>query len=255
MRQAESLSDEEVGSWQGGVWQRIQFDSWALLIGSSHNEQGRNSFKEVTILLMMCYKVYLKHLMIVVILMMIFSFTLNGQAGYHEFYEHSLGTSSAGMYILGSWAIGNIAVGAYGWRNNEGDPKYFSQMNLFWNAVNLAIAGFALHGSLSTDINSLCDSAIISKHLKTEKLFLINSGLDLGYIGAGYLMRHFSNNSRTRADMLKGYGNSVMLQGSFLLVLDTVMYFILRDQRLSFPGTFHAGFQSGSLVSGIRLAF
>jgi len=203
----------------------------------------------------MCNRIFLRQYFIAMIFLAIFPFALYSQEGYQDFYRHSLGTSTAGMYALGSWAIGNIVVGAYGWRNNEGDRKYFSQMNLFWNAVNLAIAGFTLHGNLSTDINSLCDSAIISKHLKTERLFLINSGLDLGYIGAGYLMRHFSYNSRNRADMLKGYGNSFMLQGSFLLVLDTVMYFILRDQRIDFPGNFQAGFQSGSLVLGINFVF
>lgn len=179
--------------------------------------------------------------MIVVILPAGLSFTLYGQAGYQEFYGRSLGTNTAGMYVLGSWAIGNIAAGAYGWMKNEGDRKYFSQMNLFWNVINVTIAGFALHGNLSTDITVLSDGEIISKHLKAERLFLINSGLDVGYIGAGYLMRRFSESSKTRADLLKGYGSSMILQGTFLLVFDTVMYFILRNQRIHFRVNFGQG--------------
>ena len=199
--------------------------------------------------------VYLRQFLIMFILLTATSFTLYGQTGYQEFFNRSLEINNTGMLVLGSWAVGNIAVGTYGWIRNEGDRKYFNQMNLFWNLINVTIAGFALHGNSGTDITALSDSEIISKHLQTEKILLINSGLDIGYIGAGYLMRHFSGSSKNRTDLLRGYGNSVMLQGTFLLVFDTVLYLILWDHRISFPVDLQAGFISGSLVPGIRFTF
>ncbi len=189
------------------------------------------------------------------LLLVVFSFTLYGQSSYQEFYSHSLKINNTGMLVLGSWAVGNIATGAYGWIRNEGDRKYFSQMNLFWNLINVTIAGFALHGNAGTDLTELSNNEMISKHLNTEKILLINSGLDIGYIGAGYLMRYFSGSSRNRADLLRGYGNSVMLQGAFLLVFDSVLYLVLRDHRISFPVDLQAGLASGALVTGIRFTF
>ena len=203
----------------------------------------------------MIQTVYLRQLLIMCLLLVVFSFTLYGQSSYQEFYSHSLKINNTGMLVLGSWAVGNIATGAYGWIRNEGDRKYFSQMNLFWNLINVTIAGFALYGNSGPEFTALSSDEMISKHLNTEKILLINSGLDIGYIGAGYLMRHFSGSSKNRADLFMGYGNSIMLQGAFLLVFDTVLYLVLRDHRVSFPVDLQAVFISGSLVPGIRFTF
>ncbi len=62
----------------------------------------------------------------------LFLFTeLTAQLNAGEFYTKHLQTQNTGMYILGSWAVANIATGAYGWSRFEGDTKYFHQMNLF----------------------------------------------------------------------------------------------------------------------------
>ncbi|MBN1348022.1 hypothetical protein JXJ21_01300, partial [candidate division KSB1 bacterium] len=55
------------------------------------------------------------------------------------------------MITLGSWAVGNMAVNGALYRSVEKDRKYFYQMNIAWNAVNLAIAGFGLCGALNPD--------------------------------------------------------------------------------------------------------
>ncbi|MDZ7633582.1 MAG: hypothetical protein U5L72_03705 [Bacteroidales bacterium] len=117
---------------------------------------------------------------------------LQAQGDYQSFYTGSLRINNTGMYILGSWAMANIAAGAYGWATATGEMKYFGQMNLFWNVVNLSIAGFALYGNYSTDFSIMGGQELLARHLKTENILLINSALDVGYIGAGFLMRHLS---------------------------------------------------------------
>lgn len=181
--------------------------------------------------------------------------TISAQNGGRSFAEASLAASNGGMYVLGGWALANMAAGAYGWAAFEGEKKYFSQMNLFWNVVNLSIAGFALYSNYSTDVSLLNEGELLAKHLKTEKLFLINSGLDVGYMGAGLLMRHLSSNSEKRGDLLKGYGNAVILQGGFLLVFDMAMYFIFNDIR---PGNIEpvaVMLDRDALAGGIRIIF
>jgi len=189
------------------------------------------------------------------VLLMMTAVTLSAQNGGRSFAEASLAANNAGMYVLGGWALANMAAGAYGWATFEGEKKYFSQMNLFWNVVNLSIAGFALYSNYSTDVSLMSEGELLTKHLKTEKLFLINSGLDVGYLGAGLLMRHLSSNSEKRGDLLKGYGNAVILQGGFLLVFDMVMYFIFNDIR---PGNLEpvaVMFDRDAIAAGIRIIF
>jgi hypothetical protein len=180
---------------------------------------------------------------------------LSGQENYQSFYSHSLKINNSGMYVLGSWAVLNISMGAYGWAHSTGERMYFNQMNMFWNIINLSIAGFALYSNYSTDLSMLNGQQLLSKHLKTENLLLINSALDVGYIGAGFLLRYFSTGSENRADLLKGYGNSVILQGSFLLVFDLVMYGLLRDHRMDFMQGINLSVSTETIMVGMRLNF
>jgi hypothetical protein len=188
-----------------------------------------------------------------VFLLMLAVTPLQGQGDYQSFYAGSLKINNTGMYVLGSWALANIAAGAYGWAVATGDMKYFGQMNLFWNVINLSIAGFALYGNYTTDFSIMTGQELLGKHLKTENILLINSALDVGYIGAGFLMRHLSSGSLKRGDMLKGYGNSVIMQGAFLLVFDLVMYGIMRDYRMDFMEGMNVTVSTESVMIGLRI--
>ena len=150
------------------------------------------------------------------------------------FCYQSYKINNTGMFVLGSWALLNMAGGAYGWARNDGQQKYFHQMNLFWNTVNLTIAGIALYNNFRVDCSLMDPDEIMSKHIKTERLLLLNSALDLGYIGTGFFLRYLSGQSENRGDLLKGYGNSLLLQGSFLLVFDLFLNQLLRNQRMNF---------------------
>jgi hypothetical protein len=151
-----------------------------------------------------------------------------------SFCEQGTKINNGGMMVLGGWAVANMAAGAYGWSAFEGQKKYFYQMNLFWNVVNATIAGIALSNNLGYDCSSVSYDSYLNTHLSTEKTLLINSALDVGYIGTGFLLKYFSTKASQRSDLLKGYGNSLILQGGFLLVFDLVLYALLRNERISF---------------------
>jgi hypothetical protein len=157
-----------------------------------------------------------------------------GQDGYETFYNQSLKIQNTGMYVLGSWAVANIAAGGYGWAQHSGERARFDQMNLFWNVVNLSIAGFALYNNYNADVSLMDRDEILNDHIRIEKILLINTGLNIGYIGTGLLMRHYSAKYPERKDLLRGYGNSIILQGSFLFVFDLVLYGFMRAERLGF---------------------
>jgi len=160
--------------------------------------------------------------------------SLYGQDPAGMFYKESLTINNSGMMVLGAWAIGNIAIGAYGWSQNTGQRRYFHQMNLFWNLVNLSIAGIAIYGNLTADYLNLSHEEILSKQLKTQNIFLINAGLDIAYMGTGVLLRNIASRYPKNEFRLKGYGSSVILQGGFLFVFDLVMYGVQRSHRMDF---------------------
>lgn len=115
-------------------------------------------------------------------------------------------------------------------------------MNLFWNVVNATIAGIALSNNLGYDCSSVSYDSYLNSHLSTEKTLLINSALDVGYIGTGFLLKYFSTKASQRNDLLKGYGNSLILQGGFLLAFDVVLYALMRNERISFDTNISASF-------------
>lgn len=132
-----------------------------------------------------------------------------------------------GMLVLGGWAVANIIAGSIGNFSSSGESKYFWQFNALWNSVNLGIAVFGYLGNqpLSAESQiSLTES--LKDYSSLQNLLLLNAGLDLVYITTGLLLREKSKNSEKNNSRLKGYGNSLLVQGGFLLLFDTALFLI-----------------------------
>jgi hypothetical protein len=135
--------------------------------------------------------------------------------------------SREGMTFLTSWAATNIAGGTTAYYLAK-DPewKYFHEMNVFWNTVNLGlgISGLMSERKSKTSLNL---EQSIKAQKKIERIFLVNSGIDLLYIGGGLAMRQMQN--AKNPERMRGYGNAIILQGIFLLLFDGVEYFLHRS--------------------------
>lgn len=70
--------------------------------------------------------------------------------------------------------------------------------------------------------------------MKTEKILLINSALDIGYTLVSVSCSHYAGKSDKYKNPLSGYGNSLILQGAFLLVFVLTFYQVLPNQRLGY---------------------
>lgn len=58
-----------------------------------------------------------------------------------------------------------------------------------------------------------------------QNFLLLNAGLDVAYIATGFYLKERAKNSSS-PERLRGYGNSLLLQGGFLLAFDIAFYFI-----------------------------
>lgn len=139
------------------------------------------------------------------------------------------------MLGLGSYAMTNFFAGGIGYVTSQDEAtKHFHEMNVMWNTVNL---GLAVPGYLKAKRGgkALTLEEMIKEQKKTETIFLVNDVLDLGYIATGIWMRNEAANQGDRADMFKGYGNSLILQGSFLLAFDAYAYYLHSNHAKQLP--------------------
>ncbi len=130
--------------------------------------------------------------------------------------------NKANMTILAGWAGVNIIQSSISSANATGSDKAFFKMNTYWNIVNLAVAGVGLYSVKKMANKKLSLVQSLNEQQKLEKLLLVNSGLDVGYVFAGLYLQE--RGQRLNNDQTEGFGKGVLLQGGFLLVFDVVQY-------------------------------
>lgn len=146
---------------------------------------------------------------------------------YPAVWENALKARKIGMYTLGGWALGNIAISGSLYFNSQGATQRFHEFNVAWNLVNLGLAGAGLYTALHTDFAAMTPLERARDHLQLEKILLTNAGIDVGYIATGFYLMERSKNVPKHQDRLLGYGRSLLLQGGFLLLFDATLYYIL----------------------------
>lgn len=131
-----------------------------------------------------------------------------------------------GMYTLLGWSVSNIAVGSIGaLSTDDTELSAFHQFNAGWNLVNLGLAGSGLLSLRKKDFKSMDDLALYDEVNRMGKVFLFNTGLDVGYMAFGLYLRE---RGLTQGDLnIRGAGTSLLLQGGFLFAFDLLMYTLL----------------------------
>ena len=145
-----------------------------------------------------------------------------------NFNQERLDLNRKGLTVLGSWAGANLITNGILLANSSGSDKYFYQMNVYWNVVNGALAGLGILQAKKTQ-PGLSPFQTLEEQSSTEKTFLVNTGLDVAYLMTGVYLLEKSKNSTDSQNKLKGYGQSVILQGGFLLLFDGIMYGVHRS--------------------------
>lgn len=145
-----------------------------------------------------------------------------------NFNQHRLNYDKKLMLTLGTWATANLVGGGIAWATvTSPEMRAFHHMNAMWNTVNLALAlpgYFKAKKEIPTDNLQLS----LRQQQKTEQAFLFNSGLDMAYITAGFLLRSMALHQQSKAAQWRGFGNGLVVQGTFLLAFDLTAYTLHR---------------------------
>ncbi|HEX2684154.1 MAG TPA: hypothetical protein VHL77_09490 [Ferruginibacter sp.] len=162
-----------------------------------------------------------------------------------KYEQQRIKYSKNSMLVLGGWSVANIIGSGLATNTSNREMRYFHQMNVMWGGVNLAFAGLGYWGARREKVDNPTFPAVVKRQKRMENTYLINAGLDVVYIGSGLLMNRTSDNQKN-PDKFRGYGNSFMVQGGFLLLYDAIMYSIHRKHGMQLKGmdeklTFNAG--------------
>jgi hypothetical protein len=180
-----------------------------------------------------------KALTIILILLCTSAFAQDSLKYYNQL---RINTTSSGMKVLGAWGIVNLGTGAiWGWNSKNTsvyadlggsqvvsskgisrEGQYFFQMNTIWGAVDFGTALLGYANIQKYRKKNLNAAETLEQQKKLEKIFLVNGALDIGYLGVGTYLK-LAGDSR-KSPMMKGYGESILMQGGFLLIFDGLMY-------------------------------
>ena len=162
---------------------------------------------------------------------MLFSLGLNSQT-LTDYNAEKNKISKRGMVTLGCWGLASAASGGIGWAaSNDPEMQAFHQMNMVWGVVNLGLAIPSYIGAAKDDPSAMDARQSYTAQIKKEKLFLANTAFDFVYITSGFFMRERAKWDAANAERLRGWGNSFIIQGSFLFALDFAMTMIHNKHR------------------------
>ncbi len=170
-----------------------------------------------------------------------------------DFNQGRLQRQKTGMLVLGSWAVGNIALGAALAGQRSGEDRYFHLMNAGWNVINLGIAGLGYLSAVNTDPAAFDLYQTVQEQHKFQKILLFNAGLDVGYMLGGVYLIERAKNTENKPERLRGFGKSIILQGAFLFVFDLANHIIHAghndELRNLMSGVYFSGDQLGIVLS------
>lgn len=161
---------------------------------------------------------------------MLFMMSLQAQTDLEILDLNRMEIQKKGMIVLGSWATINVLSSVALNHRLKGSNRYFNQMNGFWNSVNMAIAVGGYFTSKASD--PLTIGTVLIEQSSMEKILLFNAALDIGYMVGGVYLIERSKNISENAKRLKGFGQSIILQGGFLLAFDFIMYGVMHSNYL-----------------------
>lgn len=142
-----------------------------------------------------------------------------------EFFEAHVESMQTGMTILGGWAMTNLLVGGVARQYSSGYLRYFHEMNAGWNVVNLGIAAIGYYAL--PDVTHWTALVGVNELNKIDRILLFNAGLDLGYMALGYGL--IERGRRLDSERYIGYGRSLLVQGGFLFLFDSIFAYLHSD--------------------------
>tara|TARA_Y100000589_G_scaffold193120_1_gene182803 strand:+ start:13431 stop:13967 length:537 start_codon:yes stop_codon:yes gene_type:complete len=167
------------------------------------------------------------------ILSLFLSFSANGQDSI-QFQKKIFKIQQQSTLVFSGWSILNIGISPLCSKNLFNpvtSNEHFHLSNFNWNLFNAGFAGLS-HYSVYTNSQKNWSIPDLNKRKKRlERVLAVNVALDFIYIASGFLLKHATNpDDLVNYPAFNGGGNSLILQGGFLLIYDSL--FLSRIKKI-----------------------
>lgn len=124
------------------------------------------------------------------------------------------------MNVLLGWSGASVMAGSTMLFHDSITIRDMGIQNMAWGVIDAGIALYARH-SISSKMIS--DISVQKEKQNFRKLLLVNSLLDIVYVGIGTAM------TASGKEKLKGHGYGIIIQGAFLLIFDGINFFLIPE--------------------------
>lgn len=184
------------------------------------------------------------------------AFEISAQSTLPAWNTERLQHTRNAMWVLGTWASANVLVGAIGLAGAKTPQnRAFHQMNVGWGLINLGLAASGIWTATHTDPAQLDWLQSMEAQQKLQRIFLLNAGLDVGYVMTGAWLQERARNVSKNSARLHGFGRSIALQGAFLFVFDLGAYFYHARLDAGLKPLLPAHSSIGATENGLGMVF
>tara|TARA_B100000401_G_scaffold255183_1_gene173372 strand:- start:1649 stop:2185 length:537 start_codon:yes stop_codon:yes gene_type:complete len=173
------------------------------------------------------------NIFVVSIFSLLLSFSANGQDSI-QFQKRLFKVQQQSTIVLSGWSILNIGISPLCTKNLFNpvtSSDHFHLSNFNWNLFNAGFAGLSYYSVYTNSQKTWSISELNKRKKRLERALAFNVALDFIYIASGLLLKHATNpNDLVNYPAFHGGGNSLILQGGFLLVYDSI--FLRRIKKI-----------------------
>ena len=173
------------------------------------------------------------NIFVVSIFSLLLSFSANGQDSI-RFQKRLFKVQQQSTIVLSGWSILNIGISPLCTKNLFNpvtSSDHFHLSNFNWNLFNAGFAGLSYYSVYTNSQKTWSISELNKRKKRLERALAFNVALDFIYIASGLLLKHATNpNDLVNYPAFHGGGNSLILQGGFLLVYDSI--FLRRIKKI-----------------------
>ena len=142
------------------------------------------------------------------------------------------------LAVLAAWVLLNLVGSGYylAHADRRRESYYFHGLNVLWNLINAVLAAWGILRLHFHPPAGLDAAELLSSQRFYEMLFGLSAGLDVLFILVGsYLRRRAAGPGQSRPEQLLGYGRSLWVQGSFLLLFDGCIWGLFHQLASAWP--------------------
>lgn len=172
---------------------------------------------------------------VLLIFSLLLSFSANGQDSI-QFQKRLFKVQQQSTLVLSGWSVLNVGISSLCTKNLFNpvtSSDFFHSGNFNWNQINIGIAGIGYYSLYRSSKKNWTIPELNLRKKRLERGLIFNLALDVIYIASGVLLKYAINpNDTINYPSFQGGGNSLIVQGGFLLIFDSI--YLRRLKRIKY---------------------